>query len=142
MIGFIPSFMLRNTDMKMVLAFAVLLPLLVGCKPSEEKAIELAKKEIALNLKDPDSAKFRFTRMAKNNEREDGAVLAMVCGEVNAKNTFGAYSGYRHFLIILSMKSKSIFNKGVSYKVERKLIAAENSREDLTQYIEVCGQDK
>ena len=141
MIGFIQSFMFRDADMKRALAFAVLIMLLAGCKPGEEKAIELAKKEIALDLKDPESAKFRFTRMAKSNERGDGAVLAMVCGQVNAKNTFGAYSGYRHFLIILSMESKSLFNKGVTYKVERKLIEVENSKEDLTQYIEVCGQD-
>ena len=127
--------------MKKLLILAVFLPLLAGCKPSEEKAIELAKKEIALNLKDPDSAKFRFLRVAKKAERNDGAVLVMVCGQVNAKNTFGAYAGNQRFLIMLGMKSKSMFNNGVSYTVEKKLIATPDDNEDLIEYLDACGKE-
>lgn len=62
------------------LAFAV-----AGCGGSD---IDRARTAVADRLKDPDSAKFR-------NERQvaDGGV----CGEVNGKNGFGAYSGFAPF---------------------------------------------
>ncbi|WP_267268543.1 SPOR domain-containing protein [Pseudomonas protegens] len=65
----------------MGLAFA-----LAGCGGND---IEKARTAVADRLKDPDSAKFR-------NERQvaDGGV----CGEVNGKNGFGAYSGFAPFL--------------------------------------------
>ncbi|CAI8795731.1 hypothetical protein EMIT0P12_20086 [Pseudomonas sp. IT-P12] len=62
------------------LAFAV-----TGCGGSD---IDRARIAVSERLKDPDSAKFR-------NERQvaDGGV----CGEVNGKNGFGAYSGFAPF---------------------------------------------
>lgn len=51
--------------------------------------IDRARTSVASHLKDPDSAKFR-------NERQVSDVA--VCGEVNGKNTFGAYSGFAQFL--------------------------------------------
>lgn len=52
-----------------------------------------AERYIRSQLKDPESAKFRnvdayFTK--------DGDTVA--CGEVNAKNSFGAYEGYKWFI--------------------------------------------
>jgi hypothetical protein len=44
-------------------------------------------------LKDPDSAKFRnvvVTRLSGGN--------LMLCGEVNSKNAFGAYTGFKGFI--------------------------------------------
>lgn len=51
--------------------------------------IDRARTSVASHLKDPDSAKFR-------NERQVSDVA--VCGEVNGKNMFGAYSGFAQFL--------------------------------------------
>lgn len=48
-----------------------------------------AKKLVADGLRDPASAQFRDVRM--NGEA--------VCGEVNGKNGFGAYAGFRHFVV-------------------------------------------
>lgn len=45
------------------------------------------KKAMASELRDPSSAQFRNIR--------EGAETA--CGEVNAKNAFGAYTGFREF---------------------------------------------
>jgi len=42
------------------------------------------------DLRDPDSAKFRDIRVRGDN----------VCGEINAKNGFGAYIGYRPFYAV------------------------------------------
>lgn len=51
--------------MKKTLAIALAVMALTACKPGEEKALELAQKEISADLKDPDSAKFRYLRVAK-----------------------------------------------------------------------------
>lgn len=60
--------------------------------PSEETQKELfiiqAKEDVRRYLKDPDSAQFEGVFMSN---------LA-VCGTVNAKNSFGAYSGYTRFI--------------------------------------------
>lgn len=58
---------------------------------SPELAIEKAKEAIKNQLKDPDSAKFRNVRVSNFN---DGQIL---CGEVNSKNSYGGYVGYRIF---------------------------------------------
>ncbi|EJL22694.1 hypothetical protein PMI01_04933 [Caulobacter sp. AP07] len=51
--------------------------------------IGAAKKLIAHDLKDPSSALFREVH------KTDQAV----CGEVNGKNAYGAYAGFRHFIV-------------------------------------------
>jgi hypothetical protein len=44
------------------------------------------------DLKDPDSAKFR-NRFEYTNSRG----FTVVCGEINAKNSYGAYAGFQRF---------------------------------------------
>lgn len=65
--------------------------------PSSKQARDLdaakvvAVKTVIVNgLKDPDSAKFRNVKVKWDT----------VCGEVNAKNSFGGYVGYRRFYAI------------------------------------------
>jgi hypothetical protein len=63
-------------------------------KKKEEKEMHLlAKKEakeiIASTFKDPDSVKFKNLRISN-----DGY---WICGEVNAKNSYGGYGGFRRF---------------------------------------------
>ncbi|MBO9545783.1 hypothetical protein [Caulobacter sp.] len=48
-----------------------------------------AKKLVAASLRDPASAQFRDVK------KSDQAV----CGEVDGKNAFGAYVGFRHFIV-------------------------------------------
>lgn len=60
--------------------------------PSDKDVAELTL-AIKGKLKDPFSAKFRnFTEVNGNG-------LFMRCGEVNAKNGFGAYIGWRYFVL-------------------------------------------
>lgn len=49
-----------------------------------------AKKLVAHSLRDPASAQFR-------DVVEHGGA---VCGEVNGKNGFGAYAGFKHFIVV------------------------------------------
>jgi len=55
--------------------------------------IEAATALVRERLKDPESARIRNVRVMK-----DGG--ALVCGEVNARNSFGGYTGYGHFVIM------------------------------------------
>ena len=55
----------------------------------ESRNVLRAKREVADMLKDPESAKFRNIREYYPN---------VVCGEVNSKNGWGGYAGYKPFL--------------------------------------------
>ncbi|WP_423708625.1 hypothetical protein [Undibacterium sp. WLX3042] len=57
---------------------------------AESKKIESLKQQVTHNLKDPESAKFREVKLNK--------AKTALCGEVNAKNGFGAYGGYQPFV--------------------------------------------
>lgn len=52
--------------------------------------VKAGKRVISHNLKDPDSAKFRGLFLSNKN-------LPTLCGEMNAKNSYGGYVGYRKF---------------------------------------------
>ena len=54
--------------------------------------INAAKAAAAYDLRDPDSAQFRNLHIA------DGPLSKKVCGEINGKNQFGGYAGYRRFV--------------------------------------------
>lgn len=127
--------------MKKFIALALCLSSLTGCKPGSEKAIELAKNEITADMKDPDSAKFRYLRFIKAGEK-DGEIGGFICGNVNAKNSYGAYAGFSPFFVTLRMRSKGYFSKGVTYKVDDKKIYSHATNSDLKAYQDVCGPDQ
>lgn len=54
-----------------------------------------AKSAVSQDFKDPESARFRNLGIYKSTTGKGGV---SVCGEVNAKNAFGAYVGYRRFV--------------------------------------------
>ena len=53
--------------------------------------VRQAKAKITANFKDPSSAQFRNLYLS-------GKGLPTLCGEVNAKNSYGAYVGFRGFI--------------------------------------------
>lgn len=80
--------------MKKLLILNILVALVsIGCSKSpEEKLVDETKKlelkvsaYVRTTLKDGDSAKFR-------NQNK-------LCGEVNAKNSFGAYTGFTKYIV-------------------------------------------
>lgn len=115
---------------------------LFGCKPGADKAISLAQNEVASSMKDPDSAKFRYVRYIASGESEDGTVSGFVCGNINAKNSYGAYAGYSPFIVKISMKAKGLFSKGVDYTIENKLIMSDDTSQNVKYYTDTCGQDE
>lgn len=65
--------------------------------------LESVEKSAAMNLRDPDSAKFRnvrrFDHMMPGSPATDISV-PVYCGEVNGKNAFGAYAGFQKFAVL------------------------------------------
>ena len=76
------------------LSLLVVTALLSGCKAEEEKAIDIAEKEVRSSLLDPKAGQFKNMRALQLG---DSSHSYMVCGEVNGKNTLGAYTGYADF---------------------------------------------
>lgn len=64
-----------------------------------------AKKGITSDFKDPGSATFRSVYIRKIYSKTDGMPIESVCGEVNGKNSYGAYVGYRRFFYSITGKS-------------------------------------
>lgn len=54
------------------------------------------KSAMSYNLKDPSSAQFRNVRAA-DVTLQDGKKERRVCGEINGKNSYGAYVGFEWF---------------------------------------------
>lgn len=65
----------------------VAIVLLTACTSEEQREADAVKKIAAQDMKDPSSAQFRNLKIR----------LASLCGEINAKNSFGAYTGFKRF---------------------------------------------
>ena len=57
--------------------------------------VYLLEQVITKNMKDPESAKFQNWHYVKASKK----LPATFCGQVNAKNSFGGYTGFKHFYI-------------------------------------------
>lgn len=76
---------MRNITLGTVLAVAI--AACGGCQPQPVDVEALVKADAVARLKDPESAQFRNVR----------TVHGIVCGELNAKNSFGGYVGFEPF---------------------------------------------
>lgn len=61
------------------------------------RQVEAVKNGVRDGLKDPESA--RFGTFAAARSRTDGAI--MVCGFVNARNSYGGYTGRGYFIGVI-----------------------------------------
>ena len=71
--------------------------------PVTEAQAEKAKDAVRHGLKDPDSAQFRDLYEVPSMRDDSGS--RAVCGEVNARNSYGGYVGFRRFLYLPSGKA-------------------------------------
>jgi hypothetical protein len=73
----------------LLLSFVIsIATLTVSCKSPVQETTEIVRQSLARIAKDPDSIKVRNLVLYK-----DGTI----CGEVNGKNSYGAYTGYQNF---------------------------------------------
>ena len=78
-----------------------------GCSPDPKQAlITKAEQSVRQSLKDPDSAEFSDVQV--KGVVSDDLAVAVVCGQVNAKNSFGGYVGYRRFYFLNSSGTSDI----------------------------------
>lgn len=56
-------------------------------------------------LKDPFSVQFRSTKV-RTARASKGQMYTVWCGELNAKNSIGAYSGWRKFYVLEGLQEK------------------------------------
>ena len=84
----------------------------------ERDYIAEARKSVVINFKDPDSAKFRNEVIYHNSGLTTSHHKA-VCGEVNSKNSYGAYTGFKKYYYsfgesgaktVSSSSSKGVFD--------------------------------
>ncbi len=85
---------------------------LAGCDVTKEMAVEKGKDMVASALKDPDSAKFQGVFMAENQAIGD-THYGFLCGEVNSRNSFGGFTGFRRFVANFNYSKQGSFE--VSY---------------------------
>lgn len=78
----------------MRLLAALSLSLLIGCTEPDDTSD--ARARASYDLKDPSSAQFRELNVWRNKAGE----TVCVSGEINGKNSLGAYSGFRKFFVI------------------------------------------
>ena len=84
----------------MRMSFAVCAVLGVVSLPAgADSALERAAMDaVAYGLRDPGSARFRNIRTV-TYPTPAGRVASYVCGEVNGKNVYGGYVGFRRFYV-------------------------------------------
>ena len=91
-----------------------------GCVKGKSDAdfIKETRKVIKEKANDPDSVKFHEDfivnrTFAREKDASGNPMIIPVCGKANAKNLFGAYTGYKRFIIFYEPD-----NNG-SYKIQK-----------------------
>ena len=97
---------LRTTSLNTVNGYAVSLATFLKTN-NEAAAIKQAQRAVADSLKDPMSAQFRNVRMVPYGP---GSVI---CGEVNGKNSYGGYVGFKRF--VASASQSEIVHESSKY---------------------------
>ena len=67
-----------------------------------DEAIQKARTSVTANFKAPLSAQFR-NEVVRQKSRKDGATEEIICGEVNGKNSYGGYIGFKKYFVGLGL---------------------------------------
>lgn len=93
---------------------------LTACGSSDGALLDLAHGAVAKELKDPDSAKFSGEYLADFPEPSTKfSQLRTACGEVNAKNAFGAFAGPVRYVVLLGVPSGASKHIALSVDLEK-----------------------
>ena len=82
--------------------------------PMSASQVQMVKTTIGRGLKDPRSAQYQNIRMVRNTN-QSGTSHTLVCGEVNAKNSYGAYVGFKMFVGRFQGKGFTVYNRNAAY---------------------------
>lgn len=84
-------------------ALLMFVSVLAACSPSGD-AEKVAKAELIKDFNDPSSVQFRNVVTYSPAPGTYGT-----CGELNAKNGFGAYTGFKAFVVLTEYREKEPF---------------------------------
>ena len=79
-----------------ILLLATMAGLAHAQSASDRALVAQAKVALTYTFKDPGSAQYRNVGLYKSTTGKGGDI---VCGEVNAKNSYGAYVGFQRFAV-------------------------------------------
>lgn len=118
----------------LIVAFFVIVVLVVVVtnvsNPSSGDAISFVEKGVRNTMKDPDSATFDSVRFYPDSSLQGEEISGAVCGYVNGKNSFNAYTGRVRFFSRITVS-----NNGRTADYSRPTI------EDPSNPISVGGMD-
>ncbi len=118
----------------LIVAFFVIVVLVVVVtnvsNPSSGDAISFVEKGVRNTMKDPDSATFDSVRFYPDSSPQGEEISGAVCGYVNGKNSFNAYTGRVRFFSRITVS-----NNGRTADYSRPTI------EDPSNPISVGGMD-
>ena len=115
--------------MKKYILLMTLGALLVACKPSDKDFINLGESVVKDTLKDPESA--QFESFYKASGEKDG----YVCGYVNAKNSYGGYTGKKPYYVYIETDNGKLINKGPV------IIIGDDEKDKLENYEAICQKN-
>lgn len=124
--------------MKSYIGISISLILLLGyaqvsaaklAKKSEADLIVDAQRQVADLMKDPESTKFRKSKIVKGDDSID-----TLCGEINSKNSYGGYVGFKSFAV-------AVINRGQSITVVPDLLSIDEGEGLPPVYRKKCGLD-
>lgn len=116
-------------DMRKFLSILACSLIIVGCTPSEKDFIDMGESLVKDTLKDPDSAKF------DSFFRDFGENSGYVCGYVNAKNSYGAYTGKKPYYVRIEVKDGKVNNHGPI------IIINDQDQKKIDSYESICQRD-
>lgn len=70
-----------------------------GLSPDQVAFVKVAKQNVVSNFRDPVSVQYRNVFISKTGE------TALLCGEINGKNAYGGYVGFRAFVGMLDKET-------------------------------------
>ncbi|NAW35014.1 hypothetical protein [Halomonas alimentaria] len=88
-------------------------------EPLAEEEEERVKFLVKQRLKDPESAKFKDIFLSVPDSDE---LNSSTCGQVNAKNSFGGYNGYKWFFMVGDEPNFWEVNPKYNYSVNNDMI--------------------
>ena len=101
--------------------------LLAACGSQDDAARGSAEKVIAAKLKDPSSARFSDVFLAEAKAPVPETRHVAVCGTVDGKSSFGAYSGGSRFVVLKSFGLGQFKTEGTLFAEIENLSSASSA---------------
>ncbi|HGE5934434.1 TPA: hypothetical protein ACGGR5_000534 [Vibrio cholerae] len=96
---------LKYTALGIVAVLAIIMVASNTANPTSWDATGFVEREVRKMMKDPDSVKFERVKFHPDEKPQGKEISGTVCGYVNAKNSFGAYTGFVRFISNITVKN-------------------------------------